>query len=136
MFDNAAIATRHLIAPLDWYEQPHGWGERNQRYLAACEDMFERAALAAIEQAGLDPSEIDGVVTVSTTGIATPSLDARVGPRIGLRSDVRRPGVWTRLRGRGQPDRPFPARAWSAAAPTVPHAPKSLGGGRRNRGCP
>ena len=41
-------------------------------------------------KAGLTPADIDGVVSVSTTGIATPSLEARVGPRLGLRPDVRR----------------------------------------------
>jgi alkylresorcinol/alkylpyrone synthase len=90
VFDNAAIAERHLVAPPEWYEQPHGWADRNAVYLAASGRMFEDAARAAIEQAGLLPSEIDGVVTVSTTGIATPSLEARVGPRLGLRPDVRR----------------------------------------------
>ncbi|HEY6049511.1 MAG TPA: type III polyketide synthase [Sphingomicrobium sp.] len=94
VFDNAAIAKRHLVAPAEWYEQPHGWAERNAVYLAAAERMFEEAATAAIEQAGLDPEDIDGVVTVSTTGIATPSLEARVGPRMGLRQDVRRVPVF------------------------------------------
>jgi alkylresorcinol/alkylpyrone synthase len=94
VFDNAAIATRYLVAPPDWYEVPHGWAERNAVYLAASERLFEQAASAAIEQAGLTPSEIDGVVTVSTTGIATPSLEARVGPRLGFRSDIRRVPVF------------------------------------------
>src|SRR4029453_7002831 len=44
----------------------------------------------AIEQAGLRPSDIDGVVMVSTTGLATPSIEARNGPAIGLRHDARR----------------------------------------------
>jgi len=90
VFDNAGIAKRHVVAPLDWYEQPHGWSDRNAVYLDAAQDLFERAAMAAIEKAGLDPSEIDGVVTVSTTGIATPSLEARLGPKLGLRPDIRR----------------------------------------------
>ena len=90
VFDNAAISKRHVVAPPEWYEESHGWAERNAVYLAASEDMFERVARAAIENAGLAPDQIDGVVTVSTTGIATPSLEARVGPRLGLRSDVRR----------------------------------------------
>ena len=76
VFDNAAIAKRHLVAPLEWYEASHGWAERNAVYLAAAEELFERAAGAAIVQAGLIPADIDGVVTVSTTGIATPSRDA------------------------------------------------------------
>ncbi|MES2137891.1 MAG: type III polyketide synthase [Pseudomonadota bacterium] len=94
VFDNAAILKRHVVAPPEWYEKPHGWAERNDVYLAASEAMFEEAARAAIEQAGLKPHQIDGVVTVSTTGIATPSLEARVGPRLGLRGDVRRVPVF------------------------------------------
>jgi alkylresorcinol/alkylpyrone synthase len=94
VFDNAEIATRYLVAPPDWYEQPRGWAERNAVYLAGSEAMFEDVARQAIAKAGLSPEDIDGVVTVSTTGIATPSLEARVGPRIGLRDDVRRVPVF------------------------------------------
>ena len=94
VFDNAAIGKRHIVAPIDWYERPHGWAERNALYLSATEQLFEQAAREAIEKAGLRADEIDGVVTVSTTGIATPSLEARVGPRLGLRQNVRRVPVF------------------------------------------
>ena len=66
VFDNAGIARRHLVAPLDWYEQSHGWAERNALYLEASETLFEQAAAEAIAKAGLTPADIDGVVTVST----------------------------------------------------------------------
>jgi alkylresorcinol/alkylpyrone synthase len=94
VFDNAGIATRRIVTPPDWYEQPHGWHDRNALYLEAAQDLFERVAASAIEKAGLRPDEIDGVVSVSTTGIATPSLEARVGPKLGLRPDVRRVPVF------------------------------------------
>jgi alkylresorcinol/alkylpyrone synthase len=90
VFDNAEIATRHVVAEPSWYEEPHGWADRNTLYLAAAESLFEEAATAAIERSGLRPQDIDGVVTVSTTGIATPSLESRVGPRMGLRDGIRR----------------------------------------------
>ena len=90
VFDNAGIAQRHIVAPIDWYEHSHGWKERNRLYLDASDALFREAATTAIGNAGLSPSEIDGVVVVSTTGIATPSLDARNGPGIGLRPDIRR----------------------------------------------
>jgi len=90
VFDNAAIAQRHTVAPIEWYEGHHGWKERNRLYLDASDALFREVAIAAIDQAGLKPSDIDGVVAVSTTGIATPSLDARNGPIIGLRDNVRR----------------------------------------------
>jgi alkylresorcinol/alkylpyrone synthase len=88
VFDNAGIAQRHIVAPTDWYEHSHGWKERNRLYLDASDALFREAATAAIGQAGLSPGDIDGVVAVSTTGIATPSLDARNGPGIGLRPDI------------------------------------------------
>ena len=94
VFDNAGIARRHIVAPLDWYMASHGWHDRNELYLEASQSLFIKAATAAIGQAGLEPDEIDGVVTVSTTGIATPSLEARVGPQLGLRDDVRRVPVF------------------------------------------
>jgi alkylresorcinol/alkylpyrone synthase len=94
VFDNAGIARRHIVAPQDWYMGSHGWHDRNALYLEASESLFEEAATKAIDRAELRPQDIDGVVTVSTTGIATPSLDARVGPRIGLRDDVRRVPVF------------------------------------------
>jgi alkylresorcinol/alkylpyrone synthase len=90
VFDNAGIARRHIVAPTEWYEGRHGWKERNRVYLDACDDLFRDAASRAIAEAGLKPSDIDGVVMVSTTGIATPSIDARNGPGIGLRDNVRR----------------------------------------------
>ena len=90
VFDNAGIDRRHTVTPIEWYEGNHGWKERNRLYLEACDALFRDAASLAIERAGLSPSDIDGVVTVSTTGIATPSLDARNGPELGLRPDVRR----------------------------------------------
>lgn len=94
VFDNAGIAKRHLVAPADWYTSPRGWRDRNSVYLEAAEKLFVEVASAAIEKAGFTPEEIDGVVTVSTTGIATPSLDARCAARVGFRSDIRRVPVF------------------------------------------
>lgn len=94
VFDNAGIARRHIVAPAEWYAERHGWQERNAVYLDAAEAMFLEAATAAVDKAGLRPADIDGVVTVSTTGIATPSLEARVAGRLGLRQNVRRVPVF------------------------------------------
>lgn len=90
VFDNAGIARRHIVAPPDWYMSAHGWHDRNAVYLEAAEQLFIDAASAAIEKAGLTPADIDGVVAVSSTGIATPSLDARCAARMGFRANIRR----------------------------------------------
>ena len=94
VFDNAGIGERQLVAPLEWYGENHGWGQRNKTYLAAADALFIDAARSAIARAGLRPVDIDGVVAVSTTGIATPSLDARNAEAIGFRADIRRVPVF------------------------------------------
>ena len=94
VFDNAGIAQRHIVAPSEWYSGDHGWHDRNAVYLDAAEKLFLEAASKAIAGADLDPAGIDGVVAVSTTGIATPSLDARTFSRLGLRPDIRRVPVF------------------------------------------
>ena len=90
VFDNALIDRRQTVAPIDWYRGAHGWAERTALYVAATEAMFVDAATRAIAGAGLRPDQVDGLVFVSTTGISTPSIDARVAPRLGLRPDVAR----------------------------------------------
>jgi alkylresorcinol/alkylpyrone synthase len=90
VFANAGIERRYSCVPIDWYEQPHGWRERNALYLEHALALLERAGRAALDKARLHPGAIDAVVCVSTTGIATPSLDAMLLGRLGLRSNVRR----------------------------------------------
>jgi alkylresorcinol/alkylpyrone synthase len=90
VFGNAGIDRRYSTVPVDWYEKPHGWTDRNNLYLEHALALIEEAARQALAEAGLRPEDIDQVVTVSTTGIATPSLDALLLNRLPLRSDVRR----------------------------------------------
>ncbi len=90
VFGNAGIDTRYSCVPLDWYDRQHDWEERNGLYLQNAVALLEKAAREALDTAGIDPAEIDAIVVNSTTGIATPSLDAILIGRLGLRPDVRR----------------------------------------------
>ena len=90
VFANAGIERRYSCVPIEWYARPHGWVERNALYLEHAVALLEAAARAALARARMAADEIDAVVCVSTTGIATPSLDALLMGRLGLRPDVRR----------------------------------------------
>lgn len=94
VFDTAGIRTRQSAMPLDWYLTPRGWPERTQAYLDIAVGMFARAAEAALDQAGLKGCDVDVIITVSSTGIATPSLEARAMARMGFRSDAARVPVF------------------------------------------
>ncbi|WP_395023018.1 type III polyketide synthase [Dongia sp.] len=90
VFENAGIATRYSCVPIDWYLEPHGWRERNQLYLDNAVELLTEAAENALAQAGRRPQDIAAVVVASTTGIATPSLDALLLNRLGLPSHILR----------------------------------------------
>ncbi len=90
VYGNAAIENRYSCVPMDWYTKPHGLKERNALYVENAVNLLEEAAERALARAGLDKAEVDAVVSVSTSGIATPSLDALIVERMNLRRDVER----------------------------------------------
>ncbi|WP_128565633.1 type III polyketide synthase [Methylobacterium crusticola] len=94
VFETTGIRKRHAVQPIDWYAEPRGWPERTAAYLRGGQDLFVEAATRALEEAGLLACDVDAVVTVSSTGIATPSLEARALTRMGFRHDVMRVPVF------------------------------------------
>lgn len=90
VFDHAGVRHRQVARPIDWYLQPHGWADRAAVYDEVALDLFCRAAEGALAEAGLTGADIDAIVTVSTTGVSTPSLEAKAMTRMGFRSDATR----------------------------------------------
>ena len=90
IFANSGIRRRQSVMPMAWYLEPRGWPDRTAAYLQGAVDLFVAAARAALANAGLTGDAIDTVVTVSSTGIAAPSLEARAMGALGLREDVQR----------------------------------------------
>ena len=90
VYDNAGIATRYSCVPLDWYAEPHGWKERTALFLENAGELLRRAAEASLARAGLPASAVDSIVTVTTSGMATPSLEARLMAELPFRPDVQR----------------------------------------------
>jgi|SRR5579871_90697 len=90
VFPNTGIERRFSCVPIDWYERDHGWRERNALYLENAVKLLETVTLALLEQAELEPDDLDAIVVTSTTGIATPSLDALLVEKLKLRRDIRR----------------------------------------------
>lgn len=84
IFDNVDIEGRYFCVPLEWFEQDHTFAEKNDLYLEHALNLSEKAARRAIDSAGVDASEVGAVFFVSTTGLATPSLDAKLIFRLGV----------------------------------------------------
>lgn len=90
VFENAGICTRYSCVPLDWYAKSHGWKERSALFTEHAVALLRTAAEACLERAGVDPGEVDAVVTVTTSGMATPSLEAHLMAVMPLRRDLHR----------------------------------------------
>lgn len=96
VYTNAGIERRYSAKPIDWFEAPHDWPERTQAYLESASALFVESARSALTRAGLTARDVDVVVTISSTGIATPSLEALVGDEMGFRPNVLRVPVFGR----------------------------------------
>ena len=90
VYANSGIDCRYSVMPFEWFDAAHSWPDRNAAYLAGALDLIEIAARRALDRADLSPEEIGAIVTVSTTGIATPSLDAQLMERLVFPRDVER----------------------------------------------
>jgi alkylresorcinol/alkylpyrone synthase len=87
---NVKVAGRYLALPLEEYRGLASWGAANDAWIRVALDVGGRALEAALDQAGLEPEQVDALFTVTVTGVATPALDARLMNRLPLRPDLKR----------------------------------------------
>ncbi|MFD9322410.1 type III polyketide synthase [Streptomyces sp. NPDC060053] len=87
---SAKVGSRHMTLPLERYGELDGFGSSNDVFIAAATDLGARAVRDALHTAHLSAADVDLLIFTSVTGIATPSIDARLAGRLGMRPDVKR----------------------------------------------
>lgn len=90
LHSSARVATRHLALPIERYRELGGFTAANDAFLSVAVDLGAQAVLGALADAGLEVEDVDLIVSTTVTGIAVPSLEARIAALIGLRPDVKR----------------------------------------------
>jgi alkylresorcinol/alkylpyrone synthase len=84
MFTNVHVIQRQVCEPPSWFDAEHTFTERNATYQRWALALSSRAGAAALAAADVAPSDVGAIIFVSTTGLATPSLDAQLLERLGL----------------------------------------------------
>jgi alkylresorcinol/alkylpyrone synthase len=87
---NTRVAHRHFVLPLEGYAALDTFGKANDAWIAHAPPLAEHALREALDRAGLGPRDVDALFAVTVTGVASPSLDAMLINRMGLRSDCKR----------------------------------------------
>lgn len=87
---NVLVGGRHLALPLEEYEGLTTWGKANDAWIRVAQEVGGQAVLDGLSKAGLSKDEIDALIFVTVTGVATPSIDARLINRLGLQPQVKR----------------------------------------------
>ena len=90
LHSSARVATRHLALPIEQYADLDGFTAANDAFLSVAVQLGSEAVLGALDDAGLKPTDIDLIMSTTVTGIAVPSIEARIAARIGMRPDVKR----------------------------------------------
>ncbi|MDA8351615.1 MAG: type III polyketide synthase [Firmicutes bacterium] len=94
IFEHARIRSRRLSRPREWFDKKRGLAERNQVYMETACQLGDEAVRRCLAQAGLSSKQVDHLFFVSTSGLATPSIDARMVHRLGLDLHVKRTPIW------------------------------------------
>ena len=87
---NVLVGGRHLALPIDAYDRLDSFGAANDAWIAVAQEVGEAALREALDRAGLVPADVGAFYFVTITGIATPSIDARLVNRLGMSPAVKR----------------------------------------------
>jgi alkylresorcinol/alkylpyrone synthase len=94
IFEHTTVRERYFAADIDWFKEEHGFAEKNRIYQEIGIELAQHAVLDACRAIDLPPGEIDHVFFISSTGIATPSLDAHLFNRLKFKESILRTPIW------------------------------------------
>jgi alkylresorcinol/alkylpyrone synthase len=94
LYASMGVEGRHLALPLASYLDLDTWGKANDAWIEAAMETGQKAICRALTQAGLAPQDPGALFFISITGIASPSIDARLIDRMGLTRNLRRTPIF------------------------------------------
>jgi len=90
LLSRVGVEGRHLSLPIDKYAEMKTWGQANDAWIEVAEELADQALCRALTRAGLSVQDLSAIFFVSVTGIASPSIDAKLVNRMGLPRSIKR----------------------------------------------
>jgi alkylresorcinol/alkylpyrone synthase len=94
VFQNGGIQTRYFAKELEWYSKDHSFGERNDLFIYEAVELGKKAIYSCLENNSVLIHEIDALFLITSSGLSTPSLDARILNEVPFRTDIKRIPIW------------------------------------------
>jgi alkylresorcinol/alkylpyrone synthase len=94
VFDNAQVDERHFVVSQEWFRNPHSFTETNDLYITEALNLSEQVTTGVAARVGIDLEQVDLIIFVSTTGVSTPSIDARLFNRLKFSPHLKRLPIW------------------------------------------
>jgi alkylresorcinol/alkylpyrone synthase len=94
LFDHTGIKSRYFSEPMEWFDTEHSLDEKNGDYINSATELGAKCVKALLKKTATKPEQIDYIIYINTTGLATPSIDARLINVLNLRHDIRRTPIW------------------------------------------
>jgi alkylresorcinol/alkylpyrone synthase len=88
--ESMKVEGRYTVEPIEYYENMETWGQANNTWIEHALDLGEKSLCRAVQKAGLEPQDLSAIFVTSVTGIAAPSIDARLVNRMGLSPNIKR----------------------------------------------
>jgi alkylresorcinol/alkylpyrone synthase len=88
--DSMKVDGRFTVEKIQFYENMHQWGQANNAWIKHSVELGEKALCRALARAGMEPEDLRAIFVTSVTGIAAPSIDARLVNRMGLSRNIKR----------------------------------------------
>jgi alkylresorcinol/alkylpyrone synthase len=88
--ESMQVGGRYLVRPIEFYQGLTTWGQANNTWIEHALELGEKALCKALHGAGMKPKDLSAIYVTSVTGIAAPSIDARLVNRIGLSTNIKR----------------------------------------------
>lgn len=94
LFDNTGIKSRYFVVSPEWFKKDHSLEEKNRLYIENATELGAQAVRTLFDQTGIAPEGIDNIIYINSTGLATPTIDARLINVLGLKRNIRRTPIW------------------------------------------